>query len=800
MTDLKNYNHAEQVNNPDDSKLSEQHGAERLTTQANIAESRIKEISVSRSAGGGLDEFFGGMEHRTWLEGDPWTVANQVKKRVLLVAGQSADDYRSSLGSSSASSTEKQLLGYTQKDMLKQIEKSKATGLNSLQTLETLKGFTASAMEEAKEQHDRIKEKQQSLIENRSRWSKFGHGLLTGATLGAYQLVKTSKRQKRYNKVLERVMNRQFDKINRNIEDLENKAGKRIAPMQSKIRRTLAGAGSASEKAAYQTELLNALQHTGDLSGVNLNKWGITKPQDKIDFLEAARGVDFVKDTLGVAVSSRAKQMAQEEIVNSAQKQQEIMNGKAKFEEVRDTIKADGITSSEKVLSVSEIVAGITNDLSSAGIDVERDIYYAEAKKADLLTDTARLVMLVNYLGKTSSKHVKLQLQTRQELLSWIENQDKESSGGMESHDNTKAKAELEILQKDKGVLDKMGRKLNQVKSLKINSSGNTPAIIKSEIETACKNAHDKYQEFLAKEYDEDFSKEDFEKIKKIWEKALEVRKFLLGNVAKWVKEKEEYNAWNKEQGAQNGSKVAEINDKLNILSGTSHQSIRGVDDEISGLTGTSAEMKVKGDLLKVKLGRLIAEKENLEGTKAQILGQKAPVFTGLDKVQDFLDSLSIERTANYERELKKTKSVPGTLNERIQKSLRVNDFVEELDKKFVEQLEKNDQFEDLKKVSKGTSVGITFKRTSANSLRFPDQLKNQVDQQFIVVSSNDFGVILENPTTKKSITILGPVAKGGVAYKNARLSKTSGAGTSASPNVSGSWESAVAYNFKIPA
>jgi hypothetical protein len=141
-----------------------------------------------------------------------------------------------------------------------------------------------------------------------------------------------------------------------------------------------------------------------------------------------------------------------------------------------------------------------------------------------------------------------------------------------------------------------------------------------------------------------------------------------------------------------------------------------------------------------------------------------------------------------------------GDLNERIQQKLRAETFGDEIDKKFVEQLEKNDQFEQLKNVSKGTRVEITYKKTAASSLRFPDQLDGSTTEDFIVVESNKNGVLLEKAAGGEAITILGAAAKGGSAYKNARIATTSGARTPDDPMVSGAWDSAIALNYKIAA
>ena len=804
MTDLKNYDPAENMISPDDLKLSEQHGADRLNTQSEIAEGRVKEISVDRDGGGGgLDQFFDEFEHRTWTKEMPWELANQVRKRVMNIVGQSATDYQVSLQGSSSAVLERQMLRYTQADVLAKIDNVRTTGIHSLQTLETLKGFTAKAQAEAESQRTDMVQKQKEVIDNRGWWSRVGHKALTIGTLGAYKLVETQKRQKWYNSMLEKSMTREFDRINRNIETLEGQVGKQIAPMQSHIRRTIASQADPDTKAAYRTELMNALRHTGELATMDLHtNWGISNAneQEKIDFLEAARGLDFVKKDLGVMGVSRAKQLQQEQMIKSAQEQQNILKDGAqfRFKEIRlqDGFK-DLPTEGVSVPGISDLVKKLENEIASS--EKLEDIYSSgtlDINKVDLLTDSTKLILLAKFIdGKGANAKKLLQASTRQSLLVWINDMEKQTGDKKETHDDTDVKAQLDTL-KDaagNGQIKEISGLMARAKALNISTGFGT---FLADVNTKTRIIQDKYQEFLDKKGDNNFPDADFDLIKGSWQPVIEARKFLLEQVSKWEKERADYIKWDREDRELANTKTKEIKKRLEELDKDSSEekSIAFIVDKINA---TTDKEKAKG--LRLIYASRIKEKEALKNKKEELRKEESPEFSGMSKVQELLDKISIESGMDYSKRIKKNKSFDNlNINEHIQQKMRAETFGDEIDKKFVEQLEKNDQFEQLKNVSKGTKVHITYKKTAASSLRFPDQLDNSNEDDFIVVESNEKGVLLENKAANLSMVILGPAAKGGSAYKNARIATTLGTRTQTDPVVSGAWDSAIALNYKI--
>lgn len=806
MTDLKNYDLAENMISPDDLKQSEQHGADRLNTQSEIAEGRVKEISVDRTTtgpgAGGLDQFFDEFEYRTWTNEMPWELADQVSTRVMNIVGQSALEYQNSLQGSSAAILEKQMLKYTRGPVLAKIQDVRAGGIHSLQTLETLKGFTAKAQAEAIAQRSDMETKQAEAIENRGWWSRAGHTALAIGTFGAYKLVETKKRQKWYNSIVEKSMTRQFDKINKNIEVMEGRVGKQIAPMQSRIRRTLAGEADPSEKANYKDALMAALRHTRDIGTIDLTLWGIANDahQQKIDFLEAAQGLDFVKKDLGIVGVSSAKNLQQKQMIESAQEQQNVFNSTTKFAEVRDEIKNEGISSSEKSPSLAELVKDIENDFNSSSVEVEGSIYGDRVKKADLLTDSARFILLINFLGNNTLRHSQLQPKTRQNLLTWIEKKDSETAGGVIEYNNNSVKAELNVLQSTNGVVDNLVTELQNLKNI---DEATDFFHYSGTIEGIGKNTQIKYQKFLNKEGDKNFPSEDFALIKDAWAPILEARKFLLEQLPKWEDEQESYKKHLLDTDPKRDGELKKLNEEIALLDGPDGElrSIKHAIKERNDYGGTStAQINTLFAAVEARIKERDTKAEKAKG----LLEKKAPSFSGMSKIQDLLDKLQIEKTQDYKKRIKKESTALSLdVNERILQTLRADDFPEEIDKKFVEQLEKNDQFEQLKNVSKGTKVAITYKKTAASSLRFPDQLGGSTTANFIVVESNEKGVLLEKVGGGETIAILGTAAKGGVAYKNAKIATTHSDNPllprdPSNPTVSGAWDSAIALNYKI--
>ena len=782
MTDLKNYDHAESQISPDDLKLSEQHGADRLNTQAEIAEGRVKEISVSRTGGGGLDQFFDEFEHDTWSKDMPWELAKQVNTRVMNIVRQSALEYQKSLNGSSAAVLEQQMLKYTREPVLAQIKNVRAGGIHSLQTLETLKGFTAKAQAEAIAQRSDMETKQVEAIENRNWWSRVGHKALTIGTFGAYKLVETEKRQKWFNSALEKSMTRQFDQINKNIEALEGRVGKQIAPMQSHIRRTIASQVDPAEKAAYKDELMKFLKHENDLSAMTFNKWTFKNDQEKIDFLEAAQGLDFVKKDLGIVGVSYAKHLQQKEMIESAQEQQGIFEHttRFKFDEIQTKtgfkeLSIDGFSAPE----VPALVKMLENELSSSE-DLEA-LYAADINKADLLTDSAKLVLLVERINEDGfNAEKKLQETTRQALLAWIKDMNK-NTGGETLEWKTKNRTSVRNIEKLFDGLKRNGSLTGDAEAcfteLSTRQISDGPELFKAAEDNVVAFSNRMFSEKQKFENlvgtIENFPEKDKKDLEDAFAKLEPIRAKLAKIATQWRKDRKKLDKWSIQKGALVAARIK------------SEQ----MWDDACALLATNS---VKNNAINV------SKSHNVECTNK--LNSHEANKTLLTDFSADLVQLRGELTALSAKTLHLSKKKTHNINERIQQKLRAETFGDEIDKKFVEQLEKNDQFEQLKNVSKGTTVEITYKKIAASSLRFPDQLGGSTTTNFIVVESNEKGVLLEKVGGGETIAILGAAAKGGSAYKNAKIATTSGARTLTDPTVSGAWDSAIALNYKIAA
>jgi hypothetical protein len=801
MTDLKNYDLAENMISPDDLKQSEQHGADRLNTQSEIAEGRVKEISVNRTAtgvnAGGLDQFFDEFERHTWTNEMPWELANQVSTRVMNIVGQSATEYQNSLQGSSSATLERQMLRYTQVSVLAKIDSVRTTGIHSLQTLETLKGFTAKAQAEAVTQRADMVTKQKEAIDNRGWWSRVGHKALTIGSLGTYALVKTEKRQKWYNSIVEKSMTREFDRINRNIETLEGQVGKQIAPMQSRIRRTIASQADPNTKAAYRTELMNALRHRGTLATMDLNtNWGIpnANEQEKIDFLEAAQGLDFVKKDLGIVGVSSAKNLQQKQMIESAQEQQNIVKtpGQFKFDQVQGKVgfkelSIEGVSAPE----VPALVKMLENELASS--ENLEALYAADINKADLLTDSVKLILLVKRInGAGFNAEKKLQVTTRQSLLAWIKYVDK-NTGGETLEWKTGDRTQVENVEKlfDNTIAGSLTKTADdcftELSARKINNAESAFKTAEDNVITLSNKIFSEKQKFenLVGTL-ENFPEKDKKDIEDAFAKIEPIRATLVKIAAQWRKDK-----------------------KQNLHQSASTSDLKDVLDDAEGRLNTELAKAIPADKNAALAHTRIVQGLQSERDKANkaYLESKSKK-DGLTDFSSDLVRLRGELNALFAKELtlsdKKEPNL-GDLNERIQQKLRAESFGDEIDKKFVEQLEKNDQFEQLKNVSKGTNVEITYKKTAASSLRFPDQLGGSTTENFIVVESNEKGVLLEKVGGGEVIAILGAAAKGGEAYKNAKIATTHSDNPllprgPSNMTVSGAWDSAIALNYKIAA
>ncbi|MBT6832358.1 hypothetical protein HN954_00545 [bacterium] len=838
---------------------------------------------------------------------------------------------------------------------------------SSLSVVELYKNSLQQAQDAAMAESGRAQQERQKALDNRRWWEKAGKKILKYGTLGLHTLVTREKRQKWFNTAFEKSLQRKFDTLNKNVEKLEKEATSRKKAMLARAKRTLIATHNPSVKATLKTELITAVTHTGSLSGVNLSSWGITDDQEKIDFLEAATELDFVKADLAAIGISKAKHLQQKEMIDSAQKQQEVLTdvNQFKFEEIK--IKAgfaalknhvDGVT----VPNISDLVTKLESELQASGINVETDIYAALIKKEGLLVDSTKLVLLVKKIPTVDANKV-LHMDTRLSLLAWIKSAEDENGGAL---DKKRYTAETEVATQKTNLDNLFAASDTLLKKLK------TRTVASTEFKNDQKEAQDLSSEFFVqkqafenfKQKLEDKKKELPEKDKKAledsWNRLEAVREFILKrarhNLEKFDKhtlnEKNRTFLTTKEAAVKGKRDAAEsalgtINTDITTAAGElatrkseletirsevkskesdsrkkekkfqvtkqelreATSNLRRAEDRSRGTDKTIADGKVTTattDLATAKKAyddadsnipnavRLAKKdwenaKRDLENAEtiarfASLADQAKTDFntaktdygnaetefndaeTALNnkqedaltkkeevtKLENTLEQKKSERSENKLSELQrefdqaeekrkefelennislkeleeeqtkiegelsllKSKSVEWTkndsglglakINERIQQKLRTENFADEIDKKFVEQLERNDQYEQLKKVSEGTSVEVDYKIVSGmNSLKFPNQLNTPTHGNFVVYRKTENSVMLEEKGGggNKMLTILGPAAAGGVAYKNAIVSNQDlggGAYNATDPAVGGAGDHAIALNMKI--
>ncbi len=819
MAELKTHSNFESVLNPDDKKLSEDYSKNRVKDIADLATARVNEFSRNRRAGGGgFENFFADFEERTLSAATPWGLADQVRTRTLEIIDGTLYDAENTNNGSSLSILDSQLLTYTGYNTLLRIDNIRNNTLTSLTAVEVCEKALEEAKTGAFEQFEQTKNRQAEIIENRTWFHKFARKALKVATLGAYHLVERKKRQKWFNAAFEKRMKRRFADLERNLASAKKAANTQKERMQGHLKRVLNSTHNPAEKAQLKKELLAAIQNnTGDLDDIDLPSWknyagglGITNPEHKIAFLEAAIELDEVKNDLAAIGISKQKNKEQQEMIESAQKQQELFENSANFEfEKIKTAKGfqDLDTKDVEVPKTTDLVAKIENDLKANGVDLE-SIYtngVHNIKKSDLLVDTTRLILLVNAIhGLDASK--KLQIKTRQMLLKWIEDMDEKTGGKHEKHDSTEVKKQIEVLKNPSGngVLKDTADKLNTAKTLSISNVKKNITDFKKDIDSWAENVQKKYAEFLTKKGTENFPNKDFELLKESWDKVMKAREFLLKQADIWVKEKGVYKG-----NGKNNIELTTYKKDLNKLNGDKNTvgSIAEVEEYLNTKTSPKPLTALAAKNALKLLKRRTKDRNEILSKITSI--EKNISSSGLskkDEIQKYLDDILLVSGIDYKTKITPNKNPNiGNLDERIQQRLRAEEFKDEINKKFISNLAKNDQYETLKGVSEGTKVKLTYKKVGGSkNLDFPSELQNsKKDESFTVIRQDKENKVIHLQNGSRFITITNSAANedGTEAYKNAIVRPNSGGSyNTRNPMVGGAGEHAIVYNMKIAA
>lgn len=891
MAKLQTHSNFESVINPDDQKLSADYNKNRVQEISELATARVNEVSRRRTGNnGGLEGYFENFEDGTLT--NPRGLSRQVRNRVMAIVGTTGVDAMRANNGSSASTLDTGLWNYTRTSVLENIENTRSNCLKSLTVLQGYKEAMTKAQAGAFEQFQNMKNRQEEVIENRNWWQKASRRVLKVASLGIYALVERKKRQKFFNNRFEKRMKDRFDELNRNIAKLEKDATSRKDRMKSHMNRVLTSAHSPTRKALLKKELLDAVQNiTGDINDVDLPNWtnyaggiGINDDQEKVDFLEAAKELDFVKKDLAALGISKQKNMEQEEMIRSAQEQQEIMTDSKKFkafEKITGTNGTKQLSEFENLTGdkdnspkTTDLVKSIERQLQGQSIDVEQTIYGAagDIKKSDLMVDSTRLILLINAITEDPAKKaINKSIKVKQSILDWIAKRNLTSANKEERSNPEKTKKFLDTLKgsdQKSGILKETQDLIKESRDLK-NMSLDDIENLKEKIEKLSTKITTNQADFEQYENLNIFTKKDFTLLNGLWNKITKSRDFLEKNIEGWVSKKTKIteakddldkNDYLKNINTQidnllkGDNSIEKFNKKLlnqldkPQLSNSQQENIQNLKEDITKL---EASLKIaegnftklinnnagKGLIIQAQqdissLRSKISSKqegiasiqglssENIKSLRKEVssrneqlekLINKRETFKKENKISEFknpeelitlANELAKEAGKSYELQLESKVSGNISLADRIQNEFATEDFAEEIDKKFVKELARNDQYETLKTVSEGTTVHLTYKEVGGSSeLRFPNQLNGSEVNNFVVFKKEGNAVHLRNSPTGKVITIVSSAANndGTIAYKNAIVRKASG-GTDEIANavVGGAGEHAIVYNMRI--
>ncbi len=584
MAELKTHSNFESVLNPDDKKLSEEYNKNRIQTVADLAEARVYEVSGGRNwrKEGGFVDFFADLENRSVLNPYLWT--SQVRNRVFSILSDVNIDMINTNNGSSSSVLESSLWRRAGWTTLKGIEKVRQGTITSLSVIQGYKTALDKAKAGVFEQFEETKNRQAEIIANRSWWRKLGPRILKVATLGGYSLIERKKRQKWFNARLEKRLNVMFNELNRNIQKMEKIAELRKQKMKKHLERVVKGTPDIEEKAKLKKQLLDAIQQNGE--DIDLSAWrnfngglGIIDGQEIIDFLEAAKELDFVKNDLAAIGISKQKNKEQREMIESAQAQQEIMtdlNNFKAFEEIKKKTEFKNFAGKpENALSISQLVRKIENQLQGQGIDVEKEIYTSGSvnlKRSDLMVDSTRLVLLINAINTNSNvlSAVNKSIKIKQAILDWIAKQNLESAAQKEVFDAEKTQETFEELKgknQTGGLLNSVIKLVKKSRNLK---AGNPNDIkkFKTSIQNLSAKISSKHAKFETYHELKFFTESDYKLLKEIWEKVIEARDFLEKNIENWEKQAEKIKKQQDKKEENTNYRLKDIKKEIEKLRG----------------------------------------------------------------------------------------------------------------------------------------------------------------------------------------------------------------------------------------
>ena len=575
----------------------------------------------------------------------------------------------------------------------------------------------------------------------------FGAGLL-GASKGADKMhgqTKITSRREAY--YLEKKMDKfetamyeRYEAIEKRLTKAKEDAQARKRLMEMRVQRAFDSTRDLDQQNILWEAVKNVATWGGDNLGFDVTAFSsfVTNDQQKLDFLEAIRSIDWVRDGIGAHGASKENTTRNDEIIKTAQSQQDFLSdhNNFRFQGILQDPDFAKIPKLSEGIDTQELVDSLESDFAARGTNVE-SLYEAKYKKGGILKPTVRLAILLKSRAIPDLYKI-LSASSARKLKTWIVQKDEETLGG-EGHgfvENANAIGqEFESLQKSNGILNKAHEFLEHVQDeYKKDLEGQDWSTSIKKLSEFGRESATQYTSY--KIVRDSLPTETKARLDELWEKVnkayQEMSTWLGKRNVQQAKYKKAYDTWKKESEEE---------------SGTLASLIANAEIEKSGV-GTS-----KSDVQRLKQldGDIARNKKSLESLsekESSLSDNFEPIPAELDAWFGYFKS---SQKVKFKENLKDRK--PKPLNQRIKRQL-LDDFASETEQDFLKEMEKNDSYHLLEKVREGVMVNVTYQECGGIShVNFPKEL-NGSKHSCRVTKKTEKGIWLEDTMNGKAIFI----------------------------------------------
>ncbi|PID70232.1 hypothetical protein CSB37_02495 [bacterium DOLZORAL124_38_8] len=757
--------------NPADEQNSVLHDEQQLENMANSAESLVLDTyndARGTSGGQGFEGIFDdlsyeGISRLTSVDGLSkeggriGRYQRQIRERTMSIINQSPQEYLNTLNNSSSAALDKQVI-QLQQDRIRtklDLDNMRQNSQVSLSVAKLYRESVKASREKVMSEWQYNKELNEDVITNRSwfrknilnNWVSKKTGLQRSYDRRSEKFKQTwvgrniSKRSKlkRIQDKLEPKLSSTFDELDKKINTIESAAEKRVTRMENKLKRAFRGAKTENDKKNLWEELNNAVRHDGSIGthlavpslGITLNA---RHRQEYVDMLEALKRVDFIRDGLHAIGKSTELHARQKDVIASTKLQEDLVEDSTnyKFDEVLKAIDSK-IPASKDKIELPDLVQKLEEEFHTND-SITVNPLDGDGTQLDLMTDSYKLIKIVNFLGNHRGVLLVMDRKLQSELKGWIEqNYDSEAVGNTAEYTKeADVQVQLDVLQNDGEVLDEVDELVGKVVALKKDLLDDPIGKVGAIATLKGGTEYGKIKDFYAKEKafasaSKSFNKKDKKIIEDMWKEVFQATELIENTLAKWETE---------------------------ALDNKKHQKdINKAQLDYDALNKSNKNEAIVADGLKRRINELNS-KIKLSDGGVSLLSQK------------------VKRLKNKSVDVTKNASALESKNDVFQRILTEN-FQQEMEKKALDNMEANDQFEMLAKCPKGMQVEIEYKKVNAlNSIKFPKQLEKDATLKCFVqkVEEKDGQKVIylkSNGAPDKVITLMGPAIKDGKPMKN---------------------------------